>query len=125
LAWRISILTPSNVTGGYVKLYATVYKSTIKNFSSNPNRRATFTVGIGYESSAAKAQKLIAQVLREHPAVLDAPEPLVLVEELGAATVNLIDLDQAISRAAMCAGAAVSTCRSGRARRYGEFVEAL
>lgn len=68
---------------------ATVYKSTIKNFSSNPNRRATFTVGIGYDSSAAKAQKLIADVLREHPAVLDAPEPLVLLEELGAATVNL------------------------------------
>jgi small-conductance mechanosensitive channel len=68
---------------------ATVYKSTIKNFSSNPNRRATFTVGISYDSSAAKAQKLIAEVLREHPAVLSAPEPLVLLEELGAATVNL------------------------------------
>ena len=36
-----------------------------------------------------KAQKLISEVLRAHPAVLDAPEPLVLVEELGAATVNL------------------------------------
>ena len=68
---------------------ATVYKSTIKNFSSNPNRRATFMVGIGYNSSAAKAQRLIVRVLEEHPAVLDSPEPLVLVEELGAATVNL------------------------------------
>ena len=68
---------------------ATVYKSTIKNFSSNPNRRATFMVGIGYESSTSKAQKLINQVLREHSAVLSSPEPLVLVEELGAATANL------------------------------------
>jgi small-conductance mechanosensitive channel len=68
---------------------ATVYKSTIKNFSTNPNRRATFTVGIGYESSAAKAQRLISQVLKQHPAVLESPEPLVLVEELGSATVNL------------------------------------
>jgi small-conductance mechanosensitive channel len=68
---------------------ATVYKSTIENFSSNPNRRATFSVGIGYDSSAATAQKLISQVLRDHPAVLGSPEPLVLVEELGAATVNL------------------------------------
>lgn len=67
---------------------ATVYKSTIENFSSNPSRRATFSVGIGYDSSAAAAQKLISQVLRDHPAVLDLPEPLVLVEELGAATVN-------------------------------------
>jgi small conductance mechanosensitive channel len=68
---------------------ATVYKSTIENFSSNPTRRATYSVGIGYDSSAAAAQKLISQVLREHPAVLDSPEPLVLVGELGAATVNL------------------------------------
>ncbi|MCV0387851.1 MAG: mechanosensitive ion channel [Nitrobacter sp.] len=76
--------------GSHVQIpNAIVFKNTIENFSSNPNRRATFTVGIGYESSAAKAQKLISQVLLEHPAVLDAPEALVLVEELGAATVNI------------------------------------
>ncbi len=68
---------------------ATVYKSTIENFSSNPTRRANFAVGIGYDSSAAMAQSLIKKILCEHPAVLDSPEPLVLVEELGAATVNL------------------------------------
>jgi len=76
--------------GNHVQIpNATVFKSTIKNYSSTPNRRAEFTVGIGYDSSTIKAQTLIAKVLREHPAVLDAPEPLVLVEELGAATVNL------------------------------------
>ena len=68
---------------------STVYKSIIKNYSSIPSRRAEFTVGIGYDSSAAKAQVLIAEVLQEHPAVLETPEPLVLVEELGPATVNL------------------------------------
>ena len=68
---------------------STVYKSIIKNYSSIPSRRAEFTVGIGYDSSAAKAQVLIAEVLQEHPAVLETPEPLVLVEELGSATVNL------------------------------------
>jgi len=68
---------------------ATVYKSIIKNYSSIPSRRAEFTVGIGYDSSSTKAQTVIAEVLREHPAVLEKPEPLVLVEELGQATVNL------------------------------------
>jgi small-conductance mechanosensitive channel len=68
---------------------ATVYKSTIKNYSSIPSRRAEFEVGIGYDSSTAKAQTLIADILRNHPAVLAAPEPLVLVKELGPATVNL------------------------------------
>ena len=76
--------------GNHVQIpNATVYKSTIKNYSSIPSRRAEFVVGIGYDSSAAKAQMLIAEILEDHPAVLDAPEPLVLVDELGAATVNL------------------------------------
>lgn len=68
---------------------AMVFKSTIKNYSSIASRRAEFLIGIGYDSSATTAQSLIAEVLNAHPAVLDEPEPLVLVDELGAATVNL------------------------------------
>jgi small-conductance mechanosensitive channel len=68
---------------------ATVYKSTITNFSSNDSRRAQFDIGVGYESPTAKAQTVIMEVLRNHPAVLPQPEPLVLVNELGPAAVNL------------------------------------
>ena len=76
--------------GNHVQIpNATVYKSTIKNYSSIKSRRAEFVIGIGYDSSATQAQTIIASILKEHPAVLDAPEPLVLVDELGAATVNL------------------------------------
>lgn len=76
--------------GNYVQIpNALVYKSTIKNYSSAENRRADFAVGIGYDSPTTKAQTLIANVLKQHPAVLETPEPLVLVEELGSATVNL------------------------------------
>lgn len=76
--------------GNHVQIpNATVYKSIIKNYSSIPSRRAEFMVGIGYESSTAAAQALIAGVLGNHPAVLDQPEPLVLVDQLGAATVDL------------------------------------
>lgn len=76
--------------GNHVQIpNATVFKSTIRNYSSIPSRRAEFTVGIAYDSSATRAQALIAAVLAKHPAVLKTPEPLVLVDELGAATVNL------------------------------------
>jgi small-conductance mechanosensitive channel len=68
---------------------ATVYKSTITNFSSNESRRAEFSVGVGYDSPTAKAQAIVMEVLRNHPAVLPTPEPLVLVDELGPAAVNL------------------------------------
>jgi len=78
------------LAGNYVQIpNAIVFKSTIVNFSSTASRRATFAVGIGYDSPTTKAQALIARVLEQHPAVLDTPEPLVLVEELGEATVNL------------------------------------
>ncbi|APH74778.1 mechanosensitive ion channel family protein [Aquibium oceanicum] len=76
--------------GNHVQIpNAMVFKSIIKNYSSIPSRRAEFLVGIGYDSSTAKAQALISEVLREHPAVLETPEPLVLVDQLGAATVDL------------------------------------
>lgn len=68
---------------------ATVYKNTIKNFSANPLMRTDFTVGIGYDDDIAAAQEVIRQTLDNHPAVLNDPEPLVLVTQLGASTVNL------------------------------------
>ncbi|HSN81208.1 MAG TPA: mechanosensitive ion channel family protein, partial [Polyangiales bacterium] len=68
---------------------STVFKSTIRNFTSNPNRRDDFIVGIGYDDSIPFAQEVAMKVLAEHPAVLSEPEPLVLVEDLGPSTVNL------------------------------------
>jgi small conductance mechanosensitive channel len=68
---------------------ATVYKSTIRNFTANPNRRESFNVGIGYDDPIDKAQEIARQVLTDHPFVLKDPEPWVLVDSLGSATVNL------------------------------------
>lgn len=68
---------------------AMVYKSAIRNFTNNPNRREDFVVGIGYDDSIAEAQEVARRVLDEHPAVLTDPEPWVLAEELGQSTVNL------------------------------------
>lgn len=68
---------------------STVFKSIIRNFTSNPNRREDFIVGIGYDDSIPFAQEVALKVLVDHPAVLDEPEPLVLVENLGSSTVNL------------------------------------
>ncbi|MGM0677088.1 mechanosensitive ion channel family protein [Ectothiorhodospira marina] len=68
---------------------STVFKSTLRNFTSNPDRRDDFIVGIGYKNSIPFAQEVALKVLAEHPAVLNEPEPMVLVEDLGSATVNL------------------------------------
>lgn len=79
-----------NLDGNHVQIpNATVYKSIIRNYSANPNRRETFEVGIGFESRITLAQNLALQILNEHDAVLSDPEALVLVDRLGSATVNL------------------------------------
>lgn len=76
--------------GNHVQIpNATIYKSTITNFTANPKARFNFTIGIGYEASITQAQQIALDVLRNHPAVIDDPESLILVEELGASTVNI------------------------------------
>lgn len=68
---------------------ATVYRSEIRNFTTNPNRREDFLVGIGYDDHIDEAQAVASRVLAEHPAVLKNPEPWVLAEDLGKSTVSL------------------------------------
>lgn len=68
---------------------STVYKSSILNYTSNPNQRTTFTIGIGYDDNITTAQKIGAKVFEDHPAVLKEPEPWILVDKLAASTVNL------------------------------------
>jgi len=78
------------LAGNHVQIpNATVYKSIIHNYTSNPNRQIDFMVGIGYDDSISLAQEIVNNVLEDHPAVLNDPEHLVLVESLGSATVNL------------------------------------
>jgi len=68
---------------------AAVYKSTLQNFTATPNRRENFVVGIGYDDAIDEAQEVALKVLLDHPAVLKKPEPWVLADDLGKATVNL------------------------------------
>jgi small conductance mechanosensitive channel len=79
-----------NLDGNLVQIpNASVYKSNLYNFTTNSNRRDQFDIGIGYDDAINEAQEIALQVLTDHPAVLSAPEPLVLVDSLGKATVNL------------------------------------
>jgi len=68
---------------------STVYKSTLHNYTATPNRRENFVVGIGYDDAIDEAQEVARKVLVDHPAVLTEPEPWVLADDLGKATVNL------------------------------------
>lgn len=76
--------------GNVVRLSNTsLYKGVIRNLTANPKSRDSFVVGVGYDSSIERAQEVLLGVLREHEAVLDDPEPVILVKELGSSTVQL------------------------------------
>ncbi|HKJ64534.1 MAG TPA: mechanosensitive ion channel domain-containing protein, partial [Desulfopila sp.] len=79
-----------NLDGNHVQIpNAIVYKTIIRNYTANPNRRDMFMVGIGFENPLSQAQQMALDVVNDHPAVLAEPEALVLVDALGSATVNL------------------------------------
>ena len=68
---------------------ATVYKNIIRNLTANPKSRGKFVIGIGYDSSIIESQKIAMDVLNNTDAVLQDPEPQVLVDVLASSTVNL------------------------------------
>ncbi|MDZ7637452.1 MAG: mechanosensitive ion channel family protein [Bryobacterales bacterium] len=76
--------------GNHVQIpNATIYKETIVNFTANPNTRFDFLVGIGYDDSIEEAQAVSRAVLAKQEGLVKDLEPWVLVETLGAATVNI------------------------------------
>lgn len=81
------LITPE---GNHIQIpNAVIYKNVIRNFSANPNVRLDFKLGIGFDSSISDVQDLVMRVLRQHPAVLKTPEPLVLAEDLGPTIISI------------------------------------
>ena len=68
-----------------------IWESPITNFSRNPTRRFDITVGISYGDEVNGATDLLMGLLTGDERVLDDPEPLAVVEELGdsAVIINL------------------------------------
>ena len=68
---------------------AIVYKNIIQNLSANPRLRGKFSIGIGYDASIKLAQELGMKIMLEHHAVLNEPEPQVLVDSLSSSAIVL------------------------------------
>jgi small conductance mechanosensitive channel len=66
-----------------------IYADTITNFSARDTRRIDLIIGIGYSDNIGKALDIIRQLLAAEQRVLKAPEPTLLVLELGASSVDL------------------------------------
>lgn len=67
-----------------------IWASVITNLTAQRTRRVDLTVGISYEDDIEKAETVLREIISEHEAVLDDPEPNVRLHELGESSLNFI-----------------------------------
>ena len=67
-----------------------IWGNTIKNITARKVRRVDMTFGIGYGDDIEKAEAILWRIVKEHPLVLEEPEPVIKVSALGASSVDFI-----------------------------------
>ena len=67
-----------------------IWASTIVNYNDCETRRIDLVIGIDYGDDIGRAIEIIRRVLSEDSRVLEGPEPIVGVKELGQSSVDLI-----------------------------------
>jgi small conductance mechanosensitive channel len=94
-----------------------VFGQTIKNYAANDTRRNDLVIGISYDDDIARAVEVIQQILAADSRVLDEPESVVAVAELGDSSVNLVVRP-------WCAGSDYWALRFDLTRKIKEELEA-
>ncbi len=67
-----------------------IWGDIITNVTGKETRRIDMKFGIGYSDDIAKAESILTRLVKQHPLVLDDPEPIIKVHELADSSVNLI-----------------------------------
>ena len=67
-----------------------IWGDVIKNVTAQTMRRIDLVFGIAYSDDIDKAEKVMAEVVAAHPAVLNEPETVIHLHELGDSSVNYI-----------------------------------
>jgi small conductance mechanosensitive channel len=67
-----------------------IWGDVIKNVTAQTIRRIDLVFGIAYSDDIEKAEKVMAEVVAAHPAVLDDPPTMIRLHELGDSSVNYI-----------------------------------
>ncbi len=76
--------------GNHIRIpNATVFKSRIVNYTSNPERRFLFELGMAPDTDFKAARNLALDTLNTLPFVLGSPEPGVWIETIGDSTISL------------------------------------
>ncbi|MCS4239949.1 small conductance mechanosensitive channel [Myroides gitamensis] len=89
---RIDLLYTTLTSATGLKIFSPngpLANSVITNYSEITSRRYDFIVGINYSDNIKEVQTIILGALAKHQAVLQTPEPIVFVTNLGESAVDL------------------------------------
>jgi small conductance mechanosensitive channel len=67
-----------------------VWSGVIRNKTSEPRRRVDLTFEIGRRDQVARAEAIFADIMNQHPLVLDDPPPEIRVNDLNEASVDFL-----------------------------------
>ncbi len=67
-----------------------VANDSIVNFTAREQRRIDLNIGISYADDIPAAKRIIVEVLESEPRVLKEPSPMILVDNLGDSSVDLV-----------------------------------
>jgi len=87
----MNLVSTTILTGDNQKLLVPnkkIWGSIIRNVTSEDTRRVDLTFGIGYSDDISRAEAVFKEILAADERVLDAPEPLIRLTELGESSVN-------------------------------------
>jgi len=85
---RTTVLTTFD--GNIVRIpNAIVFKSALTNYSTDPRRRFSFDIGVGYDVDLAEAINVGVEVLRGTEGVLQDPSPFAIVTRLGESSITV------------------------------------
>jgi small conductance mechanosensitive channel len=76
--WKILVIVPNGQ----------ITNDTITNYSAYSTRRIDLIIGVDYGDDLKVARDTIDRTIRGHEKVLDDPEPVILLMELGDSSVN-------------------------------------
>ncbi len=89
----MNLVSTTILTGDNQKLLVPnrkIWGSTIRNITSEDRRRVDLTFGIGYSDDIALAERIFHEIIAADERVIESPEPLIRLTELGESSVNFI-----------------------------------
>jgi len=67
-----------------------IWNGVVKNLTNQTTRRVDLTFGVSYSDDLPKVERILKEIVDAHDKVLDDPEPMIHLHELGDSSVNYI-----------------------------------